>query len=302
VLWARDVVSAKLIGVNRICSILGISKATYYNAKDPKETFCKKYAYVKKYILKVIKKHPYYGIRRIKKALMLDYDIFVGRDTLGKLLKLWGLSLSRNVKKKRPSMIEKILKKLSGRANILIRTRISTVFQAITSDITRLKYKEGYCYLCIHKDVFGQMVYGWSISRRMDKEMVLQSLNMAFKTIRGYISKVPKRLIVHQDQGSQYTSYRYIEAVLKFCRISFSKKGTPTENPGQESFFGRLKDEEFHNIADLKSIRQVERFVRKRIKKYNTDRLHTSIGYTTPKNYTNMMLKKRKKWFSFFRT
>jgi putative transposase len=107
---------------------------------------------------------------------------------------------------------------------------------------------------------------------------------------------------VHQDQGSQYTSYKYIEVVLNFCRISFSKKGTPTENPGQESFFGRLKDEEFHEIADLNSIRQVENFVRKRIKKYNTDRLHTSIGYTTPINYTKLMLKKRKKRFSFFRT
>jgi transposase InsO family protein len=296
------VVSSKLVGVNRICSILGISKATYYNAKDPKETFCKKYAYIRKYILKVIKKHPYYGIRRIKKALILDYGVFVGRDTLGKLLKIWGLSLARNVKKKRPSMIEKILRELSGRANILIRTRINSVFQAITSDITRLKYKDVYCYLCIHKDVLGQMVYGWSFSRRMDKEIVLQSLNIAFKTIRRYLGKVPKRLIVHQDQGSQYTSYKYIEVVLNFCRISFSKKGTPTENPGQESFFGRLKDEEFHEIADLNSIRQVENFVRKRIKKYNTDRLHTSIGYTTPINYTKLMLKKRKKRFSFFRT
>ncbi len=233
---------------------------------------------------------------------MLDYEIFVGRDTLGKLLKLCGLSLTRHIKKKRPSMIEKILRELGGRANILIRTRVDNVFQAITSDITRLEYGKGHCYLCIHKDVFGQMVYGWSVSKQMDKEMVLQSLNMAFKMIRSYLGRVPKQLIVHQDQGSQYTSYKYIESVLKFCKISFSKKGTPTENPGQESFFGRLKDEEFHEIAELKSIEKVRRFVKRRIMKYNTDRLHTSIDYTTPENYTKLMLKKRKKRFSFFRT
>jgi putative transposase len=289
------VVAQRVIGVNRICSILGISKATYYNAKDPKETFCKKYAHIKDYILKVIKKHPYYGIRRIKAALMLDYNVFVGRDTLGKLLKYWGLSLKRTVKKRKLSIVEKILKELQGKANILIRTRITDCFQGITSDITRLKYKNGYCYLCIHKDVLGQMVYGWSVSAHMDTEMVLESLNMAFKIIKRILGEIPRKLIIHQDQGSQYTSYGYISAVLKFCRISFSKKGTPTENPGQESFFGRLKDEEFYEIAELKSVEQVRRFVRKRIKKYNTDRLHTSLGNTTPQSYTELYLKKQKK-------
>lgn len=157
-IWARDVVAQNIIGVNRICSILGISKATYYNAKDPKETFCKKYAHIKKYTIKVIKKHPYYGIRRIKKALMLDYGVFVGRDTLGKLLKYWGLSLKRNIKKRKLSIVEKILKELRGKANLLIRTKITGCFQGVTSDITRLKFKNGHCYLCVHKDVYGQMV------------------------------------------------------------------------------------------------------------------------------------------------
>ncbi|MBD3329601.1 transposase, partial [Candidatus Dojkabacteria bacterium] len=99
-----------------------------------------------------------------------------------------------------------------------------------------------------------------------------------------------------------FTSYAYISAVLKFCRISFSKKGTPTENPGRESFFGRLKDEEFHEIAELDSVRQVRRFVKKRIRKYNFDRLHTSIGYETPDCFTKECLKNLKNRFSFFRT
>ncbi|MBD3329358.1 DDE-type integrase/transposase/recombinase, partial [Candidatus Dojkabacteria bacterium] len=163
---------------------------------------------------------------------MLKYNVFVGRDTLGKLLKYWGLSLKRTVKKRKPSIVEKILKELQGKANILIRTKITSCFQGVTSDITQLKFKNGHCYLCIHKDVLGQMVYGWSVSAHMDTEMVFESLNMAFKKVKKLLGEIPSRLIIHQDQGSQFTSYAYISAVLKFCRISFSKKGTPTENPG----------------------------------------------------------------------
>lgn len=146
------------------------------------------------------------------------------------------------------------------------------------------------------------MVYGWSVSEHMDTVMVLESLEMAFKTIRRLLGKIPKKLIIHQDQGSQYTSYKYIGDVLKFCTISFSKKATPTDNPGQESFFGRLKDEEFHEIVELRSVNQVRRFVKRRVKKYNRDRLHTSLGNTTPQNYTKLYLQNQKKRFSLFST
>lgn len=81
-----------------------ISKNTYYNCKDKKESFLTKYDYVKKQVEKVISENSKYGIRRIKADLEQKYKIIIGRDCLGKLLGLWGLSLKRKIKKSKPSI------------------------------------------------------------------------------------------------------------------------------------------------------------------------------------------------------
>jgi len=281
---------------------LGVSKATYYNCVSPNDRLTKKYEHVKKYVVKIIEKRPTYGIRRIKAELEQNFDIFIGRDTLAKLLVLWGLSLPRKVKRKKKSMIEKILLKLRSKANLLAQTNITEPFQAITTDITRLEYKNGHCYFCVYKDVLGQMVYGWSVSNSMDTTFVLKAYAQAVRNIKRMVGYLPKNLIVHQDQGTQYTSYVYLEEILRNFRISFSKKGTPTDNPGQESFFGRFKEELRYDILEQNSVHEVQRLLKRKIKDYNEKRIHTSIGYKTPKNYTVSILKNKKKRFGFFRT
>ena len=88
-------------------------------------------------------------MKRIKAELKQKYNIEIGRDALGKLLKLWGLSLKRKVKKNKPSMIKKILLLLSDKVNIMIRSNITEPFQAISSDITEIRFENGKFYLCV---------------------------------------------------------------------------------------------------------------------------------------------------------
>lgn len=198
---------------------------------------------------------------------------------------------------------------LSDRANLLIRTSLTKPFQAITSDISEIYYNSGKskAYLAIHKDAFGQMVYGWKLDENMETNLVISSFEQAKKNVIKLIKAMPKKLICHQDQGSQYAGYEYVDKVLKNkMMLSYSTPGTPTDNPGQESFFGRLKDEcqdEFNEITDF---RQLQKFIKNRMNYYNNKRIHTSISYQTPKQFTqlfinNFSLSMGKKRFSFFR-
>jgi hypothetical protein len=59
-------------------------------------------------------------------------------------------------------VLKEILEQLADRVNLLIRTKITKPFQAISSDITEVIYNHGKdkAYLAVHKDVFGQVVYG----------------------------------------------------------------------------------------------------------------------------------------------
>ncbi len=101
-------------------------------------------------------------------------------------------------------------------------------------------------------------------------------------------------MLCHQDQGSQYTSYQYVEEVQKDMVLSYSNPGTPTHNPGQESFFGRFKDEWKNTIAEIETFEELQQFVNEKIKYYNEDRLHTSIGIERPLEFTKSFLKNEK--------
>ena len=228
---------------------------------------------------------------------------------MARLLRLWGLQLKRKIRKKKVSIIKKILISLADRTNLLIRTKITRPFQAMTSDISEIFYDHGKkkAYLSIHKDVFGQIVYGWKLGQTMESKLVISSFEQAKKSIRKLINHIPSKMLCHSDQGSQYTSYEYVDRVLKSrIALSYSTPGTPTENPGQESFFGRFKDENQDEVDEIREFKELERFIRKRINYYNRRRIHTSTGYQTPLKFTNrfinnLSLTEAKKWFRFSR-
>lgn len=286
--------AAKLFSINRICALCGISKNTFYDHVHPDERFTDKFKHLKTKIKKIIKDNGAYGVKRIQRALRDDFKIEIGRDALGRLLRLWGLGLCRKLRTSKKSVIKEILEDLADRVNLLIRTKIILPFQAISSDITEIIYNHGHskAYLAVHKDVFGQLVYGYAVGQTMETKLVLASFKQAILTIKKLLGKLPKEILCHSDQGSQFTSYEYVETVLKAgLTLSYSTPGTPTENPGQESFFGRLKDECKEEFLEMETFEQLKKLIVQKISYYNDKRLHTSIGLQSPKKFTLNFIK-----------
>ena len=289
-------VKKKLFGVNRICGLLGLSKKTYYYGKSPEDRRSEKYLALKPKLIAVIKKHPKYGVSRIKSDLLRRFKVTIGRDTLNSLLKLWALSLPPRVLPPPTSGISQILCHIADKANLLIRSNITAPFQAMSTDMTELLFNQGKSklYLSVHKDVFGQMVYGSQMSLHQTEELVLDSFAQAKSKIEQLTHKTLEELQIlqHQDRGSQYTGYRYVDTVLDSgARLSYSDPGTPTHNPGQESFFGRFKEEWADEIYELETQEEVIAFVNEKIVDYNTDRLHTSLDNIPPEEFLKTFLK-----------
>ena len=46
------------------------------------------------------------------------------------------------------------------------------------SDITYIKTDEGWLYLCVFIDLFSRQVIGWSMSKRINRHLVCNALNM----------------------------------------------------------------------------------------------------------------------------
>ena len=80
-------------------------------------------------------------------------------------------------------------------------------------------------------------------------------------------------LIIHSDQGFQYTSYEY-KAICESSgiQISMSRKGTPIDDSPMESFHGILKKETLYN-NNITNLQEYIALVEDWLEFYNTKRL-----------------------------
>ena len=133
---------------------------------------------------------------------------------------------------------------------------------------TYLIYKDKRLYLSTILDLYDRKVVAYQISKYNNLNIVLDTLNEAIakrKDVSG--------LILHSDQGFQYTSYEY-KAICNSnnIQISMSRKGTPIDDSPMESFHGILKKETLYN-NEISSIQEYKLLVEDWILFYNTYRI-----------------------------
>ena len=148
------------------------------------------------------------------------------------------------------------------------------------TDFTYLYLKNGDVrYNCTVIDLYDRSVVSSITGRNITSDL-------AIRTVQKALDSQPQGkggLILHSDQGSQYTSRAFVE----FCesmRItqSMSKAGYPYDNAPMERYFNTLKNEctnlyEFRTEEEM--YRTVEEFA---YVTYNHVRPHSYNGYRTP--------------------
>jgi putative transposase len=115
--------------------------------------------------------------------------------------------------------------------------------QVWVTDFTYIRTKEGWLYVTVVVDLFSRLVVGWSMRSRATAESVIDALLMAL-----WRRRPTKRVLVHSDQGAQYTSKDW-QTFLKDNNLeaSMSRRGNCHDNAVAESFFSLLKKERVRN-------------------------------------------------------
>ena len=123
-------------------------------------------------------------------------------------------------------------------------------------------------YLSSIMDLNTRNIIAYKISKHIDNKLVIDTLNEAIRK-----QKDVSGVILHSDQGVQYTSYEY-KAICESngIQISMSRKGTPIDDSPMESFHGILKKETLYN-NDIKNINEYQVLVEDWIEFYNPKRL-----------------------------
>ena len=176
-----------------------------------------------------------YGYRKIHLDLR-EHGETCGPNRVARLMKQAGLKAQVGYKKPQYK---------GGKPAVIAENHLNQDFdvqepnQVWVTDITYIRTYEGWLFLAVVIDLFSRQVIGWSMQPKMHVDLVLNALVMAV-----WRRKPRNEVIVHSDQGSQYTS-RDWQTFLKSHNLvcSMSRRGNCYDNAVAESFFQLLKRE-----------------------------------------------------------
>jgi putative transposase len=216
-------------------------------------------------------KHPFYGVRKMKKFLRTKGHK-VGNDHVRTLLRKMGLFAvfaKPNLSKPHPE--HKIYPYLLRDVDI---KRPNHVWSA---DITYIRLGQGFAYLTAIIDCYSRYVLSWRLSNTLESIFCVDALEEA---IRNY--GCPE--IFNTDQGSQFTSEEFIKSLTAPGRnisISMDGRGRAHDNIFVERLWRSVKYEciylnGYQNIPDARyGLKNYFEF-------YNNERFHQSLNYKTP--------------------
>ena len=147
------------------------------------------------------------------------------------------------------------------------------------SDITYIRVNDDWNYLTTIIDLADRKVVGWALSKDMTTENTTMKAWINARENRA----ISDKLIFHSDRGVQYASNRMC-SLFHFNRKitqSMSRKGNCWDNAVAESFFKTIKHEWLYRFK-FTSFEQLFESIKDYINWYNTQRLHSTLGYLTP--------------------
>jgi len=214
--------------------------------------------------------HPYYGVQRMTDYLNMDLGYRVNVKRIRRLYKLMRINVI--YPKPQTTKQDKARYKYPYLLKGLIIDRPNQVWQ---TDITYIPMFRGFMYMAAIIDVHSRKILNWSVSNSMTSEWCVELLNDT-------ISKYGAPEIHNSDQGTQYTSSEYIEALKKHnIQISMDGKGRALDNVYIERFWRSLKQEKIYLNPPNGGLDLYQK-VREYIDFYNQERRHTEIGKIPP--------------------
>ena len=229
--------------VRMMCRVLKVSRSGYYAWRVRPES---QRAKTDRALTRVIRRlhgdsRGVYGSPKIV-AELKDEGNPCGRHKVARLMRLAGL---RGCPKRRFKVTTK-----QDPSHPVAENLIQQDFTAMApnhrwvSDITYISTPQGWLYLAVVMDLYSRRIVGWSMSRWINRHLVIDALTMAISARR------PEGVLIHHsDRGSQYTSDDFRDELEKHeIQCSMNARGNCYDNAVVKSFFGLLKRERVNRV------------------------------------------------------
>ncbi|MGG0454272.1 IS3 family transposase [Priestia megaterium] len=272
--------AGKKFAICLLCGIAEVSRSGYYKWLKRQISPSEKQREDEELKQKIKRCHQkfrgIYGYRRIQIWLKAVYDLHVNHKRIQRLMR--EMKIQAVIRKKR---------RYYGRkeAFVMSDNHLNREFQASqpnekwVTDITYLLFNGQTLYLSAIKDLYNNEIVAYEISRRNDLKLVIDTLEKAIK------HRNVKGILLHSDQGIQYTSRTYHQLLEKYqIKVSMSRKGNCWDNACIESFFSHFKSECFH-LHTFQTASEVKDAVHQYIHFYNHERFQKKLNNLSPYQY-----------------
>ena len=257
-----------------MCEFLKVSRAAYY-------AWIKRSAWpdgdqdrIKLIELAYQASHRTYGYRRVKIWIAQKQGVKINHKAVLRLMNKLGV---HSIARKRKFMKKnEDLGNYHRYPNILNREfSASQRNQKWVTDVTYIQTQQGWAYLSTIKDLHDGFIVAHHFTRNNSLELVLKTLKQAKEK-----EVVTDGLILHSDQGTQYTSHAYY-ALTKEYNItpSMSRRGNCWDNAVMENFFGHLKEEALRQFPNP-TFEEAHQMIDDYIYFYNHERIQLKTRQT----------------------
>jgi putative transposase len=216
--------------------------------------------------------HPVYGSRKLT-VLLRREGRWINRKRVVRLLRVMGIeAIYANPKLSQPEWGHQIYPYL------LRDLEVTGPDQVWCSDITYVPMATGFMYLVAVMDWWSRYVLGWRLSNTMEAAFCVDAWEAALRVGR----QAP--LISNTDQGSQFTSPMFIDAVESAgVDVSMDGRGRWLDNRFIERLWRSVKYEEVY-LKEYETVREAIQGLGAYFRFYNSERLHQALDYRTPES------------------
>ena len=214
--------------------------------------------------------YPVYGSRRLTVLLHREGQE-VNRKRVVRLMQVMGIeALGPRRSTSQPGEGHRIYPYL------LEGLEITGPDQVWCSDITYVPVQSGYLYLVAVMDWWSRFVLAWELSNSLEAEFCVRCWERALARGR----RAP--LISNTDQGAQFTSEAYLEAVESAgTDVSMDGRGRWVDNRFIERLWRSVKYEDIY-VQDYFDGLDTGRGMSRWFGEYNDERPHQALAYATP--------------------
>ena len=257
-----------------MCEFFAVSRAAYYKWAKRLEQPDRDAERMKAVQAVYEASHKVYGYRRITIHLQDKQGLRINHKAVLRLMSKLGIrSVARQPN---PYRKMKELELYHHYDNVLERDFMAKApNQKWCTDITYIRTQQGWAFLSIIKDLYDGFIVGHVVHDRNSIALVTQTLKQTKEN-----EKVTDGLILHSDQGTQYTSQAYHVLTAQYnITPSMSRRGNCWDNAPAENFFSHLKEEYLRQHAQP-TFEQAKQLVAEYIHFYNYERIQLKTRQT----------------------